>query len=124
MESQIDVFAGAENQIDERDLFVADGEELFLDLLPAIDKRACTGRAVWVDIGDSSRPQIGQQGKRQSSLCGGAVHSLAHPLASDNVQCIQVVEHVIQHMDIQSVKNHANLKLPLTPTSVVVTSHH
>jgi hypothetical protein len=45
-------------------------------------------------------------------------------LASDNVQCIQVVEHVIQHMDIQSVKNHANLKLLLTPTSVVVTSHH
>ena len=35
------------------------------------------------------------------------MHGLAHPLASDDVQCIQVVEHVIQHMDIQSVKNHA-----------------
>ena len=53
MESQIDVFAGAENQIDERDLFVADREELLLDLLPAI---FCTGRAVGSDIRDPPRP--------------------------------------------------------------------
>lgn len=53
---QIEVFAGAEDQIDERDLFVADREELLLDLLPAVDNRACTGWAVGADIDDPPGP--------------------------------------------------------------------